>query len=111
MATNANFGLQSPTPHLLSIDFRNLDDGRIQRWLAKIIPNSLRIVLVESQDTKVKLNAPRLDINPSIPHLSQSKSKAEFFRRLAWNDDEFYQRIYQRMMVCQAYHVAEICSK
>lgn len=36
----------------------------------------------------------------SIPKLSQSKSKADFFRQLGWKEnDEAYTRLYQMMMV------------
>lgn len=39
----------------------------------------------------------------SIPRLSQSKSKGEFFERLNWDEnDERYKRLYQLMMVCMA---------
>ena len=38
--------------------------------------------------------------HPVIPRLSQSKSKAEFFERMGWNEsDEGYKRLYQMMMV------------
>merc|ERR1711881_170791 len=37
--------------------------------------------------------------HPVIPRLSQSKSKAEFFERMGWNEsDEGYKRLYQMMM-------------
>jgi hypothetical protein len=36
-----------------------------------------------------------------IPKLSQSKSKAEFFERLGWSEnEETHKQLYQMMMVC-----------